>query len=61
MNDLADLYGCLLHDPACDPIAGGRAPHDERRESRILGRRRAIHPGHGLERVVAEAGTSLRG
>ena len=36
-------------------IAVVRVPHDEGREGRVVGRRCAIHPGHGLERVVAEA------
>ena len=30
-------------------------PHHQRREGRIVGGGRAIHPGHGLERIVVEA------
>jgi len=35
--------------------AGIGVPHHQRREGRIVGCRRLIHPGDGFERIVAEA------
>ena len=40
---------------ARDRIAGIGMPHHQRREGRIVRGGRAVHPGHGLERIVVEA------
>ena len=38
-----------------DRIAIVGMAHDQGREGRVVGGRRLVHPGDGLERVVAEA------
>ena len=54
-HQIVDLFAGLADDPARDRIAGIGMPHHQRREGRVVGGRRAVHPGHGLEWIVVKA------
>ena len=55
-----DLLGRTLHDAPPGRIAIVGMAHHQRREGRVVGGRRLVHPGDGLDRVVLEARHHLR-
>jgi hypothetical protein len=48
-HQFVDLLGGLANDAPADRVAGIRMAHHQRRQSGVVRRRRAIHPGDRLE------------
>jgi hypothetical protein len=51
-DQFVNLFCGVPDDPTCYRIPVVRMTHDQWRETRIVGRRCLIHPGHSLERVI---------